>query len=389
MSRIKNKEPKNKADKDTLPPSELADMIKQVRKSKGDETVSRADKIPSPSVIHSGSFPLDFALLGGYPVGQSSTLFGMESSGKSMMAHFKVANFQRKYPDKVAVWVDQEQMFDPTWAETLGIDLSRLYVCSFATGEEAVDSIIAFMYVEEIGHIVIDSIPTLVPFANIDKSAEDATMAELARLVGRFCSKANSAWIAERKRDHRVTITMINQMRTNVGQMFGNPESTAGGKQQLHFNSTRVRLSVKEIAGKDSNDIEGIVANLHGFIISKSKNGRSIRKGEFTLVLDEDNALGLPFASIDHYNFIYNYGKKFGFIKGGGSSWRLSYDSEKKFSKKEEIISWLINNPEEENKLKAHIICKQRVAKKKSILPPDGYLYGHRTEDEINLNTED
>jgi recombination protein RecA len=353
--------------------SEFDDVVAEIRRSKGEMAIRPSSQIVPANHIPTGCFILDFALLGGIPEGFNTMIYGAESSGKTTLCKKIVGNFQKKHPDKKAVWVDPEGMFDPLWAKQLGVDVDSMHYASPESGNEAVDIIDALMSAWETGLVVVDSIPAMVPMAIIEKSAEDDTMTELARLMGKFCSKVLMNQAKERKRGHWVTLLLINQFRTKPGFVMGDPRYLPGGKQINHIPTTKIEVRNKEQLGKDRFDNEVVELNEHSFKITKHKHGASITSGEFQMIINPDNKLGLKQGDFDDTATVATFAKRMGLITGGGSSWKIEGVS-KKFGKLDEIKQYLVSCPEDCLRLKQTLIAMQRKEKGLPLLPPDKYL---------------
>lgn len=361
---------------------ELGNIMTQIKKQSGDEVARRAVNMPVSNHIPLGSFIFDYAMLGGIPDGYVTMMYGLESSGKTTLSKKLVASYQRKYPDRMVVWVDMEGMFDSLWARRLGCDLDRIMVLTPDTGNEAVDYIEAVMGAKEVGMVVLDSIPSCVPKKIVDKSSEDDTMAELARLMGKLCSKVLMSYSRERKRDHRVTFLMLNQFRSKVGLVFGDPRTLPGGRQINHLPTTKIEIKNSEESMKDKygNEVHGV--NVHTFKITKRKHGGSINTGEFRMVIDPDNEAGLPVGSFDDVKTVRAYGQRMGIVTGAGSSWKIPEHTDQVFRTHSEMEQYLKDNPEALLWMKTRLIGMQREAKEIPILPPDGYLLDWITDKE-------
>jgi recombination protein RecA len=357
--------------------TELSKALAEIHKHKGEAVVLSAKKIPQCNRIPTGAFTLDFGLLGGVPEGHAVMLYGLESSGKTYLAKRIVAEFHRKHPDKHAVWIDAEQLFDKDWAETLGCDLSRLQVARPDTGNEAVDLMDALMQPEEVGLIVLDSIAGCVPKAIADKSAEDHTMGELARLMGIMCSKILTNWSQERKRKHYVTVVLINQFRFKIGVMFGDNRTTPGGRQPNHLCSTKIEVKNLEERDKGKTDSFGndiIARNVHNFKLTKTKHGVSIREGEFKVSIAPELNDDIPLGAMINHKTVTAYAKKMGVLTGGGSGGFKFAGIRPKFRIIDDAADYLLKNPDELTKIYRKLIMMQRIEKGLTPLPPDGYL---------------
>lgn len=365
--------------------TEFSKLLAQIEKDRGEKIILPANVIPPACCIPTGAFTLDFALMGGLPEGFATMIYGLESSGKTTMTLKSVAAFQRKHPNKLAVWVDTESMFDPDWAAKLGCDLKRLHIVHPATGEEAVDLMAAAMEPIEVGMVIMDSIPGCVPKAVVDRSAEDQTMAVLARLMGIFCSKILTAWGKERRRNHRVTVLIINQFRSKVGLVFGDPRTLPGGRQINHMPSTKIEIKNSEVMGEDAVGNEVVDLNDHTFKITKAKHGSSIRSGQFQMVINPDKDEHLAQGDFEDFKTVITFAKKFGLLAGGGGKYRLPIITDQFFPKHDDIIEFFKQSPELFETMKAYLIAAQRLSKGMPALPPDGYLIAPHVELDLSL----
>jgi recombination protein RecA len=358
----------------TATTNEFAQLVAQIEKDRGEKIILPANVIPPACCIPTGAFTLDFSLLGGIPEGFATMIYGLESSGKTTITLKAVASFQRKHPTKLVVWVDTESMFDPEWAAKLGCDLNRLHVIHPSTGEEAVDLFAAAMEPIEVGMVILDSVPGCVPKAVVDRSAEDQTMAVLARLMGIFCSKILTAWGKERRRGHRVTVVIINQFRSKVGLVFGDPRTLPGGRQINHLPSTKIEIKNNEVMGEDAVGNEVVDLNEHTFKITKAKHGSSIRSGQFQMIVNPDKDEFIAQGEFDDYKTVITFSKKFGLLVGGGGKYRIPIIAPDHFPKHDDIIEFLKADKRKFELLKAYLIAAQRISKGMPALPPDGYL---------------
>ena len=361
--------------------SEFDAMVAEIQKERGDVLI-KATRIPQANHIPTGSFMLDYALLGGIPEGYASMFYGYESSGKTFMSLKTVAGFQKKHPSKKVIWIDAEGMFDKDWALALGCNLDRMYVARPSTGNEAVDLIEALMSAEETGMVVLDSIPGCVPQRVVDKSAEDKTMGELAALMGIMCSKILVSWAVERRRGHFVTILLINQWRSKLGVMFGDPRTLPGGRQINHLPTTKIDLKNLEIAGKDSFDSQMMIRNEHSFKITKAKHGRSVREGEFHVSLAAESNGEVEVFDFINQKAIITYSKRLGLLTGGAGKYSLSTIPGQTFRTYDLIGDYLNHNKGAMDTTQRLLISMQRADKGLSDYPEDGYLVGPNVEEE-------
>jgi protein RecA len=348
----------------------------EILAERGAGTVMTASKLPPADRIPFGAFTLDFALMGGIPEGANTMLYGIESSGKTTLALKGVAGFHKKYPQKIAVWVDTEMMFDKDWAARMGCDIDRIKLIQPQTGEEAVDLLAASMHPLPVGLVVLDSIPGCVPKTIVERSAEDQTMAVLARLMGLMCSKVLTAWGEERKRGHRVTLITINQFRSKVGLVFGDPRVLPGGRQINHLPTTKVEFMNKEVMGEDAAGNQVVDTNDHTFKITKVKHGSSIREGQFQMVINPDFDDWMSQGDFDDHKTVIQFAKKMGLLAGSGGKYGLPWLTEDTWATHDALGIWLKEWPHYYDRLRAGLIAMQRVTKGMTPLPPDRMLYG-------------
>lgn len=348
-------------------------------------------EVPVFTHIPFNCFILDFASLGGYPENCGHMVYGMENCGKTTLCLKTAAAAQQKYPDGWVVWVDVEKKFDPLWAKRHGINLDRIRIVRPGTGEKAVDIIEGACRAREVVLVVLDSIPGLLPFNILEKSAEDKTMAERARLVGLLCSKLQQAWIDEHQRDHKFTFLCINQYREKIGAFSphgGTPTTLPGGRFQHYMVDTKLELRCQQIL-EDRGGFQTHIQNDHAFKFSKSKCGFSIKQGEFVMVMDdngrEDN---LDTGDYDDFKTLVTYAKKMGVISGGGTRWKLldphspTNVAHPIFPNLEAIMRELQSNPRRNISTRQLCIMIKRVQTKLPALPPDRFLLKPVTLDE-------
>lgn len=212
-------------------------------------------------VTPSGSLSLDIALgVGGYPKGRIIEIYGPESSGKTTFALHAIAEIQKR--GGRAAFIDAEHALDPSYAKNLGVDINELLLAQPDTGEQALEICEALVRSEAVNIVVIDSVAALVPQAEIDGEMGDSHIGLQARLMSQALRKL-SGTISKTK----TTAIFINQLREKVGVMFGNPETTPGGRA-LKFYST-IRLDVRRSEALKMGD--GIVGNRTTVKVVKNK----------------------------------------------------------------------------------------------------------------------
>src|SRR6185503_8872077 len=368
------------------PPSddtEIGKLVADVHNKMGEGTMLLGSQMPSFTHIPFHCFILDFATLGGYPEHCGHMLYGNENCGKTTLTLKAIASGQQKYPNDWAVLVDVEKKFDPVWARRHGVNLDKIRIVRPGTGEKAVDIIEASCRAKEVFMVALDSIPGLLPFNILDKSAEDKTMAERARLVGLLCSKLQQAWIDEQQRDHRFTFLCINQYREAIGKFSphgGTPTSLPGGRFQNYMVDTKLEIRKQEIM-EDRGGFQTHIRNEHSFKFTKSKCGFSIKSGDFVMVMDDAGREdGLKTGDYDDYKTLVTYAKKLGIVTGGGTKWTLLYPhgptnkSHPVFSNLDAMMRGIRDNQEYDLATRQLCIMIKRRQTKLPALPPDRFL---------------
>lgn len=240
--------------------AELVKVLSKINKKYGTDTiVLAADIKEGTGRITTGSISFDVALGGGWPINQWHELIGEASNGKTAIALKTIAANQKLDPNFTTVWVAAEQWV-PGYAEMCGVDVSRVYVISTNVMEEAYEAVIEITESKSVDCIVIDSLPALIPSSEDEKEMEESTVGRGALLTNKFFRKVGKASKRSLTEPERPFIgILINQWRSKIGVMYGDPRTTPGGlgKDYAFFTRTEVRRDawIEEGSGQEKHRI--------------------------------------------------------------------------------------------------------------------------------------
>ena len=325
-------------EKNTEKMKALDAVLLQIEKQYGKGSIMRLGEAAGQTeieVIPSGCLTLDLALgIGGFPRGRIIEIYGPESSGKTTVALHAIAEAQKM--GGVAAFIDAEHALDPVYAKKLGVNLDELYISQPDTGEQALDITDALVRSSAVDIIVIDSVAALTPKAEIEGDMGDTHVGLQARLMSQALRKLTA--IVNKS---KTCVIFINQLREKVGIMFGNPETTPGGKALKFYASMRLDIRKTDTL-KDS---DGAMGNRTKAKIVKNKLAPPFRQAEFDIVFGE---------GISQEGCIMDMGVQFDIIAKSGSF--FSYNGNKIAQGREKLRLFLRDNPE----IKAEIEQKIR-----------------------------
>lgn len=303
--------------------------IRAIKTKFGDEaimTLGNSAKVDIDA-IPSGSIGLDWALgIGGYPRGRILEIYGPESSGKTTLTLHAIAEAQKK--GGVCAFIDAEHALDPEYAKKIGVKINELLVSQPDTGEQALEIVEGLVRSGKVDIVVIDSVAALTPKDEIEGDMGSYQVGKQARLMSQALRKL-TAIVSKSK----TIVIFINQIRMQIGVMFGNPETTTGGKALKFY--TSVRLDIRRIAQIKKG--EEVVGGRHRVKVVKNKVAAPFRTTEFDLMYNE---------GISTEGELLALGEKFGVIQKSGNSYAFGeeklgrgYDASRTFLRENKKIA--------------------------------------------------
>ena len=314
----------------------LNDALKAIEKEYGKGSIMKLGDRAAVSVdaIPSGSLALDKALgIGGYPKGRIIEIFGPESSGKTTLALHAIAECQKQ--SGRCAFIDAENAIDPVYAKHLGVDIDELILSQPDSGEQALDITELLIKSGAIDLVVVDSVAALVPQAELDGEMGDASVGLQARLMSKAMRK-----LAGVMNHSNTTAIFINQLREKVGVMFGNPETTPGGRALKFYSSVRLDVRRSETL-KNGADAYGNATKIK---VVKNKVAPPFKTATVNIIYGE---------GISHSDELINLAVENDIIEKAGA-W-FSYEGEKIGQGINSVREYLKAHPEFEEKVTAQL----------------------------------
>lgn len=300
--------------------TDLNSVVDLINKKYGKSCVIGSDSYPDPPRLPTGIFAVDYMLGGGLPLHQIIVLRGPEHGGKTSLAmsilaqsaktcwrcfnHIDLCTCSEPPIKMQGFWADVEGTFNSMWAEAIGNKPNDYFLAVAEDGNQYGDMVDYALRADNCGLVVLDSVGALTPTEEMEGSLEDNFVALQARLISRMVRKLRQRIVRERKKGHPCMAILINQIRTNIGVMFGNPESSPGGHQLKHENSLTLRVSKRSMSGEDKykdKERDIVLAQRHHVTIEKFKIFRITGSSEFLRATEDIPAHDIKKGEIFDY----------------------------------------------------------------------------------------
>lgn len=327
----------------------LAQVLLDIEKQFGKGAIMKLGEQKNMEIetISTGSLMLDIALGGGYPKGRIIEIYGPESSGKTTFALHAIAEVQKQ--GGRAAFIDAEHALDPIYASNLGVNIDELLLSQPDTGEQALEICDALVKSEVVNIVVVDSVAALVPKAEIEGDIGDSHVGLQARLMSQALRKLSGSI-----NKTNTIVIFINQLRDKVGILFGNPETTPGGKALKYYSS--IRLDIRR--GEQIKSGTDIIGNKTNIKVVKNKVAPPFKTASVEIMYGK---------GISHLAELIDLASDANIIEKSGA-W-YSYKNEKIAQGKENAKLFLKNNPnickEIEEKVKIHYGISKKTTPKK------------------------
>jgi recombination protein RecA len=312
----------------------MDEIVEKINKKYGENTLARASQALGLIIkfISTGIYALDFSMGGGIPKNRVTEIRGNFSTLKSTVTCKAIAAFQRGHPDGAAFFADLEKSFDPRYAQSLGVNLDRLFIINADSGEQAIDVMTELLDLGRDVFVVVDSIAGLVPTAELEASMDQNFQGLHPRLINRMM-RVITGGMKRAMYDSKApscTVLAINQMREKIGVVYGSPETSPGGKGREHAYSIMVKFlsspgdRIMEKVTKNGIEREIRMGQTVRFTITKNKVGGSqFEEGSFEFYVRpyKDH----PAKSVNNEDVLFQYGVFYGVITGEMVSKTMRY----------------------------------------------------------------